>query len=410
MSFTASIIADCHLNKASFKEILDKKTGLPFKTSDHLNSFKWAIDQNINVIKPDILVIAGDSYENFDPSNDIRAFFNEQIYRVAVENKIRTYILVGNHEICMKHHALLPLKSLRIPNLFICEEPFYEKFMDYDLFFFPYSINIERGLIDEKAQFKDFADQIKKLNVNPDKSIFFGHIGIKGASLKNYVKNGVEKKFLNTSDGVSVDDLDSLGVGHIVLGDYHSHQKMPTKNCFSMYCGSIEISDISEIDQEKGFIVYDSSAEIGELGKCRFVKYPNTRKHIDVAGSLIEIKDKIKKTSNDSLNPFVRIRFIGHEKEVSQFASSLDSIKKSIREKFNPIHIIDDQKITYDEVVSLEQETNRIQEIVSKKGYIEEEDVIGAAEDMLKAKIQDNDKFEELIKIAKDVYHTSRGQ
>ncbi|MFA7219435.1 MAG: metallophosphoesterase, partial [Synergistaceae bacterium] len=184
-----SIIADCHLNRALYKGVLDKKyTTLPFRTVDFMKAFHFIITQNIEKIKPDIIVIAGDIYDTYDPSNEVRAFFSLQIKRL-VDAKIPVLLMVGNHDVCRKHHALSPIKTLDLNGVTVIEEPEIKVVNDKLFLLFPYSLKVERGDITIKEQLCEFIEESKrKISENPDKEVFFfGHFGVKGAVMKSYV-------------------------------------------------------------------------------------------------------------------------------------------------------------------------------------------------------------------------------
>ena len=115
--------SDCHLNKSSFKGVLDKKYNtLPFRTVDFMKAHKYIVDRVVNEIKPDLFVLAGDTYETYDPSNQIRSFANNS-FKKMLDAGIEVVLLVGNHDVCKKHHSLSPLKSMNIDKLSIIEEP-----------------------------------------------------------------------------------------------------------------------------------------------------------------------------------------------------------------------------------------------------------------------------------------------
>ena len=62
---------------------MDKKySDLPFRTVDFMNAFEFAIDQSIKV-SPDLIVITGDTYDTYDPSNAARTFLNVQLKKLS---------------------------------------------------------------------------------------------------------------------------------------------------------------------------------------------------------------------------------------------------------------------------------------------------------------------------------------
>ena len=274
-----SIEADCHLNKALYKGVLDKKaTTLPFRTVDFMRAHHYIVTQNIERIKPDLMVIAGDTFDTYDPSNEVRAFNARQLKRLD-DAGIKVIILVGNHDICKKHHALSPIKSFRFENIEVIEEPTLKVFGDKVLMLFPYSIKVERNEISIKDQFNEFVASCKKQIETEEKYqgkdvLFFGHFGVKGAVQKQYTDAVDEHLLTNATttkkknrvnlspNDISVDDLETINAKYIFLGDYHQHQVLPVKNSVAMYAGSIERTDMSEHNQSKGYVVYDDDNPI----------------------------------------------------------------------------------------------------------------------------------------------------
>jgi DNA repair protein SbcD/Mre11 len=260
-----SLIADPHLNKTIYKGVMDEQyPDIPFRNADLMRAFEFAIDKNINEIHPDLIVVLGDVYDTPHPLNPIRTFFNSQLRRLSEAN-IPVIILVGNHDICSKHHALEPIAALGLKHVKVIEEPKLTLFKDKALMLFPYSLAVEKKEITIKDQFYKFVTSSRKLMIlNPnfkDKGIlFFGHFPVNGAIKNSYDDDDindiaganpevVEKKMVynhNDSD-ISLADLDTIGASHIFLGDFHKHQELNTKTP-AYYIGSPEKCNFSEMD------------------------------------------------------------------------------------------------------------------------------------------------------------------
>lgn len=420
-----AIIADCHLNKDLFKSILDKDiTYLPFRTVDFMKSFKYIVSQIINEIKPDLAVIAGDVYDNFDPSNAVRAFFCGQLKELS-DAKIPVIILVGNHDICRKHHALKPIGAMGLNNIKIIESPQMIKFKDHMLMLFPFSMEVERGEIEIRDQFYQFVNECKNKIKNTTEFqnkeiLFFGHFGVKGATLNQYTEIFEEEnltsstttditnkskrhKVINNNDkDISLSDLDEIGAAYVILGDYHQHQVLGAKKCYAMYAGSIERTDMSEIDQKKGFILYDSNSEIKSgYGKCSFIEYPNCRPMIEFRGTISDIERDFEKTSKDNKGAIVKIVFIGDGDELTAFSLGLENLKKKMKAKLDPVHMFNQQKVID------EQEKNKASSLeaeILEKGHIEADDVLDVVEDMVKEKTSLLQERKILMDMATDFY------
>jgi len=404
-----TVIADCHLNRALYKGIADKDDpSLSFRTADFLKAFESIIKTNIEDIKPDLIVINGDVFDSFDPANNIRAFLYDQL-RQLIDAKIPVIILVGNHDVCRKHHPLKPLLSLDLKTVKIIESPRLVNFKNHVLMIFPYSMEVEQGKVELREQFLEFVEsskkKIKEEGLNKE-ILFFGHFPVKGAKINTYSSAEdptVRKSFYNKSGkDISLADLDTIGAKYVFLGDFHQFQILETKKCIAMYSGSIEKTDMSEIDQRKGFVVYDDEAEeIPELGKCRFIEYGACRPMIDLRGTSDDIIKSLDKLHGKMKGAIVKISFIGDEKQLEEFSLKLDSIKTQINRKIQPVHMFHEQKVTDEEQ---EKEAARIEEEILEHGHASEQDVTEAVSEMIKEKEKDVEEQNILIAMASEIY------
>ena len=135
-----SWIADLHLNKTSYQdEESPLSLSLPFRCQDFMNSLEYMVSLNIEKIKPNLVVFLGDIYDSYDPTPAITGFFSQQLRRLA-SAKIPVIIIVGNHDICSKYHALNPLMKLEIPNIKVYDSPANIMLGDSFFMLFPASI------------------------------------------------------------------------------------------------------------------------------------------------------------------------------------------------------------------------------------------------------------------------------
>jgi exonuclease SbcD len=432
-----SFIADLHLNKSLYKSVSSLESNdLPFRTVDFIRAFEYAVDKNINEIKPDLIVLGGDTYDSFDPSNLVRKAFNSQLKKLS-EAKIPIIILIGNHDVCRKHHALEPVKALSIKNIKIVEQPQMVKFKDKILLLFPYSIDIEREIISPKEQLYNFIKESKeKIAANPEMKnlevLYFGHFGVRGGMINEYndtyntddteilaekenssvlVKS--KRNFINNNQkDISIIELDEIGATHVFLGDYHRHQILPTKKCVALYAGSLERTDMSEANQSKGFIVYDSEANSSKtMGKCSFIEYPNCRPMIEFKGNLTQIESQFNRISKENYKgAIVKISFIGNLDELTSFSIGLENFKKQLKEKINPIHIYSKQKtIDAEEQKEIEQ-ANAIEAEILEKGHMSSNDVLDVVNEMIKEKITDQEEQKLILEMSNDIYKSTMEQ
>jgi len=426
-----AFVNDLHLNDRTYKGVMDReRPDLPFRNADFMRAFEYICTECINKIKPDLMIIGGDVYDYYEVTNEVEGFFSAQMARL-VEANIPIIILLGNHDVCKKHHALKGLHELRLKKIKVIENPAVIKFKDINLLLFPYSLTIERQEVTTKQEFETFLETIgeKKLTGS---SIFIGHLGVRGAKLSTYdlktalyskdpevvtdttttmrpIVTKEQKAFINNNpNDVSVEDLDQIGAKHVVLGDYHQHQILATENCYSMYTGSIERTDFSEVDQDKGFIVYDSEEkEIEGMGRCRFIKYPNCRPMLELKGNIFSMQEQFSAINTaDYQDAVVKLHFEGTSEELVDFSSHLEKFKKQIRHELKPIHLVSEQKVRDEE---MEEEASELQQRILEQGHMSDDDILDMAKEMINERIKDAQSAKAVIELAEDIHQEAMG-
>jgi len=398
-----SVVADCHLNRILYKGVMDNEfENISFRTADYLRAFRYIVNDSIENVKPELFVIVGDIYDNFSPANDVRSFFNDQL-RLLKEAKIPVIMLVGNHDICRKHHALQPLKSLGIKSLKVIEEPTTIEFKGHTLLLFPHSLEVEKNNLSMREEFLKFVEEARPKIKDPSKTIFFGHFGVKSGTLKVYEHDGKKKTFKNTSSSsINLDDLDSIGASYVFLGDYHHHHILETKRCRAMYTGSIERSDTSEKDDKKGYIVYDDSKEEqGKLGFCEFRPYPNCRPIVELKGTVEDIKKQINKLDGSSKTGIFKIIFEGNNNQLVDFSVAYPEIKETLYNEFEAVYIFDEQNVKNEKQ---EEEAQEIRIEIEEKGQIDESDVLKIIHGMIDEEGLEEEETKTLKEEAKQIF------
>lgn len=422
-----TFIADCHLNKTLYKNSNMGDTGdLPFRNLDFMKAFEYMVDKNIAEIHPDLLVIGGDIYDTFDPSNLVRTFFNSQLKKLT-EAKIPIVLMVGNHDICRKHHALKPISALGLKNVMVVEQPKLLRFRDKVLMFFPYSLDIERKLVTIREAFHKFVNESHiKIEADPEMKgkeiMFFGHFGVRGAEMNEYTdsyeiladaddpvssKETVTTKksfFNNNKNDIGLAELDTIGASYIFLGDYHKHQRLATKNGIAMYSGSIEKTDMSEAEQKKGFLVYDSEAKSSQLGCCSFIEYPTCRPMLELRGTLAQIEFQLSKLTGNYQGAIVKISFTGSADELTAFSIGLDNLKNKLKIKYEPIHIYCKQKVVDEQEAS---QATAIEEEILERGHLSDRDVMDVVGEVIRESVPEVDEQKILLDIAEDIYKST---
>lgn len=400
-----SIIGDSHLNKVSYRDVRDHIfTTLSFRAIDFMNSFEYMVDKNLNEIHPDIIILAGDVYDNYDPSNTVRTFFSRQVRRI-VDAGIVFIVLTGQHDICRKNHALQPIKELAVDRLKIVDKPYATKYKDMNLLLFPYPLQAAQRRITVKSLYAGFVDHAHKKLQNNNDTLMVAHMGIKGAVKKTYLNKDMEVSNTVNADenDISVKDLASSGASHIVLGDYHKHQILNMPQGYAMYTGSIERTDITEAKQDKGFIVFDSEAEeIQGYGKCRFIPYPNVRPMLDMKGTIVDLNSQLQQLDeNINKGAIVRVTFQGKVNEISDMESARIDFEKRMKKKIKPVVIRTETDIYDAEEI---QKAQAMENALMQEGHITKDDVMDAVKTIIEENQPDKKEREILISMAQELY------
>ena len=306
------------------------------------------------------------------------------------------------------------LLKLNLKSVKVIESPKLIKFKDKILMLFPYSVEVEKKNITIKKQFVDFVNASKSeiLN-NPEYHgldiMFMGHFGVKGAYLNKYsVDDKSEQKlFVNDNENdISVSDLDSIGAKYVVLGDYHKHQILPTNNCLAMYTGSIERTDITEANDKKGFLVYDSDKEeVDKYGKFTFIEYPNTRPMIDLVGNLQDIHKAIDNLGDNSKGAIVRLTVKGTSQEIIEFDIGQHELMKKLNQKIDPIYTKKQNKMVNKE---MKKQAEEVEKNINAEGHITSSEVIDVVKDILIEREKNADEIKEIVSIAENVFEIAR--
>jgi len=414
------IAPDIHLNKSVYKGVKDRDNpALPFRSADFMRAFEYIVNSCIDDIHPDLLVIPGDVYDHPSPSNKVRGFFSSQLCKLT-SNKIPVIILLGNHDVFMKDHALKDIKELALKNVKVIEQPTIFTFKGVKFLACPYSMDVEQKKVSMKQEFSKFVDEIKEKD-DGTPSLFFGHFAIQGAKMNEYVdeqlltnttttlteeeEKKVTKDFINRNPhDIRVDDLDDIGAEYVFLGDFHEFQVLKTKSCVAMYGGSIEKTDFSEVNQKKGFLLYDSEAEdVKPMGKCKFIEYPNCRPMIELKGNFDAIRKQFAGCDVSKYqDSIVKIAFKGSREELVEFSSGLESFKKELRTKLNPIHVVSTQKVKN---ADQEDAASKLEQEIMAKGHLEAQDVLDVAKELIKEKVSDKTEAQKTIDLVEEIYN-----
>ncbi len=271
-------VADTHLGFSAYRKAT--QDGINQREIDIYNAFEQFIEYAIKA-KPDLIIHAGDLFDNVRPNNRAITFAINQIVKLS-KNKIPIIIISGNHEhpkIRETGHIFSVFDHLE--NVYPIYNSKYEKIQ--------FKIQDKKLIIHAIPQCnskKEFDEELKKLT--PDKTadynILVSHGSVTG--VKNFTMNEFNELIIPTK-------IFSRDFDYIALGHFHKYTKL-AENAF--YAGSTENLTFADANEKKGFI---ELTLLQNNLKHSFIEI-NTRPMIDVKPikctglKIEEIMQKIK--------------------------------------------------------------------------------------------------------------------
>lgn len=390
------IVADLHVNASHYGEM--NRAGLSWRSHDFRKVFSHVVNQTIKHIEPELFFILGDIFEHPYPDNDSRHFFTKQIRKLADAN-IETHVLIGNHDANMQGHALLEMEASKIPkNHIYYERPGVLKRDNTIFLLFPHTPEVENKSVTMRRRLLDYVEKsrkiVKKAQEEGKTIVFMGHFGVFGAMMNDGV---VDIK----PESVMLDDLSTIGSQIILLGDYHRHQRLKVETSEAYYIGSLERTSISDLESDKGFMVYDDG---GGEGKIKFISCNEVvRPMFNVEGGL-NLPDKAEALGQDAKDAIIRLSFVGTKNDLDVVGPKIIDIKTRLEKKFQAKHVYTKMRCR-----DPEQETAALavlKELEEIGDVIEEKDVENMVRiNIEKASFQKEEK-QAIIALAVDIIGT----
>ena len=295
-------IADTHLGFSAYrKTTLD---GINQREIDIYNAFEQFISYAINT-KPDIIIHAGDLFDNVRPNNRAITFALNQLVKLT-KNKIPIVIISGNHE----HPKIVETGHIfsifdHLENVYPIYNSKYERI--------PFKIQDKELLIHAIPQCnskKEYNSELKKLlpDKTADYNIFVSHGSVTG--VKQFTMNEFNELIIPTK-------IFSRDFDYIALGHFHKYTKL-AKNAF--YAGATENLTFADANEKKGFIEITFSEN---SLKQSFIEI-NTRPMIDakpIKCTGLKIEEVMKKIKQ-------KVKEIKPEKKT--FRITLDDIPTNV--------------------------------------------------------------------------------
>lgn len=336
-----AITADLHLNNSTYG-VEDKETGLPIRTIDSIRAFKFFVDSCIS-LNVDRAVIIGDVFDDQAPINTVRQMFNEQIQKLA-NAKIQSVIVVGNHDACNNHNALMPLKGWnRLVK--IVDKEIIENSDSYSCIYVPHTVDVHLG---KKTFPQVVREVVKDSSALKKPRIFFGHFSVNGGVSNDYKVN-------STKTDVSIGDILSTGADIGFLGHFHKFQRLDGDTPI-YYVGSIERHDMSDTSNDRGFTLFDT-----ETMETDRVQYNDLRPMKKIYTS--SYSEAMKEISDETswANYIVKVDFAGDKIEYAEIKSRFSDIRREFKSR-GGLHIymadvkyVDDKNEASDKVETVDQ-------------------------------------------------------
>ena len=267
-------VSDIHIGiRYSYR--VDLKTGLSERTVDFIKALERTVDFAIKE-KIDIFVICGDLYDRVTIGPTLLRQVRERIWQKLLEHKIPIILIGGNHDSPQIIEKGSPYGEISIiPNSIAVRTPQIHKMKLNDVgeeigfILLPYLTasqaveyvekvmgeEIERGqfLVRSQELFKEWIKRQVK-SINTDIIIIVGHFYVKGSKIGVIpYPEQLPHEFVFKKEMIPLSDIDLAVFGHI-----HTHQIIDEKIVIP---GSLERVDFGEIDEDKGFIIFDTTTK-----------------------------------------------------------------------------------------------------------------------------------------------------
>lgn len=279
--------SDTHLGFREFNRV-DPETGINQREQDVYDAFTSLVDR-VLTIDPDLVLHAGDLFDNVRPNNRAVNLAAEQFSRLS-EAGIPTVIIAGNHDTPKISTTGTITRALdRLSHIeAVTSDPGSN---DSGYRKIPVGGTMIHALSDEPTEEK-LSERIKDLK--PEESynwnVLVLHAGIR--TLEGRVFSGEFNEH-----HVDKDLIENRGFDYVALGHYHKRMEVDLSSTTkAVYCGAPERFSFNESAYEPGFVrVYLKENEVSyveELIETREFITLNTIEGEDL--SVREIQDEIK--------------------------------------------------------------------------------------------------------------------
>ena len=296
----------------------------------------------------DVLLIAGDIFDNRNPSSESRKLYYNFLINLKKINCKHIVIIGGNHDSPDNINApkeLLDFFSIHVVGKAtknIKEEVFKFCINDENIIIagVPYlrDREIRRAIegenheeIDDRYKtalvnhYQEVAEYCKSIKTENTTTIAMGHLFAIGGS----VSNSEQKIYVGSLGNIGADDFPEI-FDYIALGHLHKAQKVNKKNHIR-YSGSPNKLSFSEINHDKKLIEIETKK--GEISDIKEIEIPNFRKIFRIEGNIENCISQLTKINNEKHKLKIWIEIVLDSK------SDIDKINK-YSEKLNQVKIL----------------------------------------------------------------------
>lgn len=265
------------------------KTLYDYPLLDDQSYFLDCFINEMNSIKPDVILICGDIYDRSVPSGDAVALLNQALSRMTAELDAKIMLISGNHD--SKERLDFGRTLFKKSGVYICGKPSLEiqkvtlsdKFGDVDFYLIPYIDLYDVKSIFFKAEL-NFPEDIKTSDAAFSLlcNIMFEHMDKENRNILlchgffANVENNTEYDALHDVSLVGGSELISLekfkAFDYIAAGHIHGTKKISDN---ARYCGSPLKYSIDEASQKKLYLEID----LNEKGSILVTEHPIIPKH-----------------------------------------------------------------------------------------------------------------------------------
>jgi len=248
------ITGDWHLDQPKIGRI-NPDTDLDLRTEDVFAAVDYMIDYAINN-KIDLFVLNGDLFKGRTSTHHIETLFAERCFKIA--SHMRFIINLGNHDYTPKQlsygiHTYSILQRFDLPNTEILTEISHKSFDNVDIVFYPYYDLKRVQSTNNEELLQWIGSTVNGFELTKDCKLFIGHGTPEGTAIHGSWSFDLDLIDEPVLPQKFFESFDMALFSHI----HRCHAITPK----IFHIGSPERIDFSEVEDDKGFSIYDTNTK-----------------------------------------------------------------------------------------------------------------------------------------------------